>query len=75
MDMNAVFCINCGCKQSYIVKSHIDSLTVRNVEFTYLEKNAYCSICGEEVYVPEVNDYNCEAREIAYNLKSDKITK
>lgn len=74
MGNNTAFCINCGCKQNYIIKSHMDTLTVRNIEFSYMEKTAYCSECGKEVYVPEINDYNCEAREIAYSLKANNKT-
>ena len=73
MEKDTVFCINCGCKQKYIVKSQIDSLNVRNVEFTYIEKTAHCSKCENEVYVPEINDYNCTARETAYFLKTKNI--
>lgn len=74
MGSDKTFCINCGCKQDYIVKDRIDSLNVRGIEFTYLEEIDYCSNCGKEVYVPEINDYNCEARENAYSLKANNKT-
>lgn len=74
MKIDTAFCTNCGCKHSYIVKHRMDSFVVRSIEFTYLEEVAYCPNCDKEVYVPEIHDYNCQAREIAYGLKTNNKT-
>ena len=60
------FCLNCGCKQPYRVKSQEVRAIVRGVVFFCPEETAVCAICGEEVYVPEINDRNVVYRESAY---------
>ena len=39
----------------------------RGIHFKYAEIVAECFTCKEEIYVPFINDYNCESREYAYN--------
>ena len=68
------FCIGCGKKTNYTVKSSREEITVRGITFTYVEQCAYCVDCGEEVYVPEINDLNAEAREEAYREATGLIT-
>ena len=68
------FCIGCGKKTKYIVKSSREEITIRGVTFTYVEQCAYCADCGEEVYVPEINDRNADAREEAYRRATGLIT-
>lgn len=71
---NITFCINCGEKTEYIVKSQRVDMSVRGIEFSYVEHTAYCSVCGEEVYVPEINDLNVASREEAYRKAAKLIT-
>ena len=61
------YCINCDKKQSYYIIKFSQKVTVRGTTFYYLETKAYCSECGEEIYVPEINDINVQARKDAYN--------
>lgn len=56
------FCLECRSKQLYTVQSSREKLIVRGTEFEYTELRAFCTSCGEEVYVPEINDANCDAR-------------
>ena len=69
-----VFCADCGCKQHYRVTSSRTSISVRGIDFSYVEQTAYCAECGTEVYVPEINDANAQAREDAYRVAADLIT-
>ena len=65
-DEKKVYCIHCGEMQEYKRKVSREEMTVRGTAFRYLEQAAFCTECGEEVYVPEINDRNAEARECAY---------
>lgn len=64
------FCIDCCCEQPYVVSERNVQARVSDVLVIYTEKIAHCPICGAEMYVPELNDENCAAREKAY---ADKI--
>ena len=64
--VTAVFCVDCGYKTPYTIKSHKQEMSVRGVNFCYEEKEAFCICCGKEVYVPEISDSNIFAREEAY---------
>ena len=65
------FCLNCGCKQPYRVKSQTVRMIVRGIEFFCPEETAVCAICANEVYAPEVNDRNVVYRESAYREARD----
>jgi uncharacterized phage-associated protein len=68
------FCINCGNKMPYsVIENRIEN-TVKNTKFSYIEQAAKCTECGEEIYVPEINDANVEARETAYRKALGLIT-
>ena len=64
--MAETFCLKCGCHQPYRTKTHFVDDVVRGVRFRWVEDTAFCSVCGDEVYVPEVNDRNCANREFNY---------
>lgn len=66
------YCTDCHEKNNYKVVSQGVEMTVRGTEFSYIEKAAYCEVCGSVVYVPEINDQNVVSREEAYR-KSMKI--
>ena len=72
--MNRSFCLRCGSERSYRVHSSRSEATVRGISFSFVENRAYCSECGEEVYVPAINDANAQAREDAFRKASGLIT-
>lgn len=72
-DMNT-FCVNCGAETEYEVKSRKIEQTVRGITFSYVERTAYCTVCGEETYVAEVNDENAIAAHEAYRKAANLIT-
>ena len=73
-NISSAFCIECGCEVNYTLKSYLEELNVRGINFNYVEHSAYCSQCGNEVYVPEINDENVRTRENEYRKVAQLIT-
>ena len=68
------FCPTCGCKRMVNRNSLRVETEVRGVGFGFVETAAVCQVCGEEVYVPDVNDENVHVREEAYRKAAGLIT-
>ena len=68
-----VYCVRCGIKVSYKLESSMEETSVHEVSFKFLETRACCRICGEQVYVPAVNDKNVYERHKAYYAKLDEL--
>lgn len=60
------FCINCGCKNKYMEAVAEADSEVNGVKFSYVEALALCEECGDELYVPDINDRNVQSREAAH---------
>lgn len=58
-------CLECG-HDRFLLFSEPVNLTVHGVEFQYDELVVKCMCCGEEVYIPEINDANVDIRIAAY---------
>lgn len=71
MSTNLVYCINCDEKNPYTVSFRRVGRNVHGITFNYVEQIAYCSICGEEIYVAEINDTNVESLNEAYRNASN----
>ena len=74
--MNArpiAFCLNCDEKREYIVKAQKRETTVKGFTFQYVHQTAYCAECGEELYSPEINDENVQAKEDGYRKAAQLI--
>ena len=56
--MKLGFCHNCGKWTEYRVKQLQASVCCHSDHFPYIELQAHCEICDEEIYVPEINDQN-----------------
>lgn len=69
-DQTAI-CVECGCETEYIQKSISRELTIHGVPFQYIEYSAYCTRCGNEVYVVDINDKNAQSREYSYKRVSN----
>lgn len=74
MSNNIGFCIECSKEVMYNIKTERVKLNVRGLEFSCIEHSAICKECGNEIYVPEVNDANVDAREDGYRKASRLIT-
>lgn len=70
--MDAVYCITCNKKTAYIVKYKQAEMKIRGTAFKYLERTAYCPVCGEDLYVPEINDLNAMSRKESYRKAVEK---
>ena len=62
------FCTNCGCERAYTVRLEPTEINVRDCAFRCIELRAFCVVCNNEVYVPEINDANAKAREEAFSI-------
>ena len=60
------FCIACDEDVEYMMFTERVETVVRGAKIRYVEVAAKCPVCEEELYVPEVNDVNVQARENAY---------
>lgn len=70
--MAKTFCLNCGRMTGYAVNSRKQSMEVWGLRFDYKQFFATCLECGEEVYVPELNDMNVRERAAAYRKAKQK---
>ena len=66
--IGTAYCIHCDCRVEYCLKSQRLALDIRGIVITYDELVAYCSKCGAELYVPEINDANVEVRKATYEM-------
>lgn len=71
---NIAFCLNCGGEENYRVHSCRAEATIRGITFSYVKSRAHCAVCGEEVYIPIINDLNAQAREDAFRKAAGLIT-
>ena len=68
------FCLNCGCNRKFKKITIRSETEVKGVKFSFPETIAICLECETELYVPEINDENAQAREDAYRKASGLIT-
>lgn len=68
-----VYCVNCGSFHDYILESAIEKVTVRDVDFEYLEMRGLCHNCRKQVYVPSLSDRNYYEQHKAYYNKLHDI--
>ncbi len=71
---STVYCIKCGCERPYSVASSREEISIKGVVFSAVLMSAHCRECGEEVYVPEINDENVKSREAEYRRAAKLIT-
>lgn len=73
-EITGAFCLNCGCRRNFKKIAARAENEVRGVCFGFVKTRAVCIECGEEMYVPEVNDENVKSREEAYRKAVGLIT-
>lgn len=66
------FCCRCEKYVAAKKRSELRTITHKNVIFEYLHHYAYCPHCGENVYVPELNDLNVEQKIKAYHMATER---
>ena len=70
--MGKIFCLHCGCVTDCAVSCRTRNMSVWGLRFDYKQNFAMCLECGEEVYVPELNDMNVRERAAAYRKAKQK---
>ena len=66
------FCCRCQKKVPAKQYSEFRTITRKGVTFEYLHHNAYCPHCGENVYIPELNDLNAENKNRSYQMAKER---
>lgn len=69
------YCIDCNDFNEFEIATEKSTFTVNGVTIPYMEKQAMCKCCGNEIYVAEINDANVDAREAAYDNAFRRIGK
>ncbi len=74
------FCEKCRDTVAYYVKTVDKEKEIKGKKFKYIGKVAYCDECKEEIFVPEIRDYNLRMldnvyREVENLIKVDDIGK
>lgn len=64
--MKERFCINCDARRPCNLKERRIAESNKLAAFVYTEQYLICSVCGEEVYDPIVNDRNVVSRMFAF---------
>lgn len=72
--MKERFCINCDARRPCNLKERRIVESNKLAEFVYTEQYLVCSVCGEEVYDPIVNDRNVVSWMFAFrDAYSEKV--
>lgn len=66
MKTEKVICASCRKEVNFIIRegddiAHIKDGNGKMYNIPYVRKYAYCKECGNEVWVPEIDDYNAKA--------------
>lgn len=72
--MEKTFCEVCRMDVTFSLESVMERATLRGSEYVYLCKKAVCNSCKNEVFVPEVEDYNLKALYDAYRERNHIIS-
>ena len=68
------FCENCRDMVDYSVKTVNKEKVIKGKTIRYVGKEAYCEECKEEIFEPEVRDYNLIQLDAAYREAEDLIS-
>ncbi|WP_313126077.1 type II toxin-antitoxin system antitoxin SocA domain-containing protein [Proteiniclasticum ruminis] len=67
------FCENCRDTVEYNVKMVDKEKEIKGKVIQYIGKAAYCDECKEEIFVPEIRDYNLKELDFAYRESENLI--
>lgn len=74
MNERKVFCTECRDDVTFVIKNKQMDGIIKGETYIYLGKVSYCSDCGSEVYVEEINDYNLKALYNKYREKNGIVS-
>ena len=66
MSVQIVFCPECRQDVTYSVKDKKEVVEQESKTYEFISRNAYCDKCGNELYVPELEDENLKAMYAKY---------
>ena len=67
------YCYNCDNDVDFRVEESIIQRDIKDVNFSYLAKVAFCNECGEEIYIAELSDENTRIANKEYRAIMDLI--
>lgn len=67
------YCYNCDDNKTIMIKEESIRMKIKETEFDFIGKVAYCKECGEEVYIAEIDDANVRKANEKYREKIDII--
>ena len=74
MNNMKIFCVECRAEVGFKIVEEILTGNIKNEEYQYVGKRAYCQNCGTELYIAEINDSNLVALYDVYREKNNLIT-
>lgn len=74
MKTKILFCSECRKDVECKIKDLLIKESLKGSEYEYMGKKALCNECGNEIYLPEIVDYNLKALYDAYRIKNDIIS-
>ncbi len=74
MRERTVFCEKCRDDVAFAVKEKQLEGTIKGDKYSYKGKEAFCIVCGSEVYIEEINDFNLESLYDVYREKNGIIS-
>lgn len=74
MNIPKVFCENCRNNVGYTEISVPMVGTIKEKEYHYIGKEAFCAKCGSLIFVPALSDLNLQALYDAYRKENDIIS-
>jgi putative zinc finger/helix-turn-helix YgiT family protein len=67
------FCPECRKEVEYQIEELVEKKEVRGLEFEYTAERAYCTKCGNEIFISELHDQNLQRIDDAYREKAGII--
>lgn len=68
------FCEICRDKVNYNIIEENMTKNIRDKEFQYMGKRAFCNVCGSEIFISDLNDYNLKMLDIAFREREGLIS-
>lgn len=73
MEKYRVFCEECRADVDFAISEKQMEGTIKGEKYSYIGKEAFCTVCGAEVFVPELNDFNLKALYDKYRAKNNIV--
>jgi hypothetical protein len=68
------YCYYCDKDVEYTVEEKEINLNIKGIKVNYTAQIAYCNECGNEIYVPKLDDMNIKRANTEYRKNAGIIT-